>query len=135
SRRGSALTIRAATKAGMASAANDRLNRRRKLENPPIRSTRPGKHQANRRLALAMTGQRDRASIEDVNQGAIAQRKHVGFRVGRIIGEISYPRRRDGNGRRQQSVVWRKAALEASDDRAANGEQINIIRRADAFAT
>ena len=85
-------------------------------------TARARQHQSHRRFALAMTRQRDRTAIDGIDQRAIAQRQHVGCRIGYVTSEIGDDRRGDRHRRRDQRVVGCDAALEAYDDRAADTE-------------
>src|SRR5215475_5884633 len=50
------------------------LHSGRKLEDAAVRSAARGQHQADRHLALAMGGKRDRAAVDHVDQRTVAER-------------------------------------------------------------
>src|SRR3954452_7721975 len=56
---------------------DDVLHSGREFENPTIRPACCGQHQPDRNFAVAVRGQRDRAAVEGVDQGAIAQRAQI----------------------------------------------------------
>src|SRR5438128_1644032 len=66
---------------------DDGLHSGGKLEDTAIRTARGGEHQADRRLALAMRGQRDGAAVEHVDQRGIAQRAQILRGECLVIGE------------------------------------------------
>src|SRR3974390_2873654 len=67
----------------------------REFEYATIRSARRGEHQPDRRFALAMARYRDRATVDHVDQRAIAQRQQVRLGIGLVVGKISNARRRN----------------------------------------
>src|SRR6185312_5627897 len=113
---------------------DDILHSGSQFEDATVRSARGGEHQPDRYFALAMRRQRDRATVEHVDQRAVAQRAQIlrGERL--VVGEIGDDRRRVGGGRQHQRVIGRNPRLSARNERAAGAEDIDIIGRADALA-
>src|SRR5882757_307657 len=68
---------------------DDFLHSGRKLEDAAIRSARGREHQADRHFTLTMRRQRDGATIEHIDQRAIAQRAQVLRGEGLVVGEVS----------------------------------------------
>src|SRR5262249_26568182 len=58
-----------------------------KLEDAAVGPTARGQHQADRHLALAMGGKRDRAAIDHVDQRAVAERAKVFDRKRLVVGK------------------------------------------------
>src|SRR3954467_2063424 len=69
-----------------------------KLEDTAVRSARARQHQADGNFALAMRRQRDGATVDHVDQGAIAERPQVFPGELLVVGEIGDFRRRVGGG-------------------------------------
>src|SRR5258707_5175503 len=67
---------------------DDAFHSGRQLKNPAIRSARGREHQPDRHLALAMGGERDRAAVERIDQGAVAQRAQIFFCKRLVVGEV-----------------------------------------------
>src|ERR1700746_857420 len=76
-----------------------------KFEDAPVGAAWCRQHEANRDLALAMGGQRDRAAVDQIDQRAVAQGPNVRRREGLVVGEIGDPRRGVGRGRGDQGVL------------------------------
>src|SRR5579872_6134090 len=83
----------------LASMVNVRSNIDRSLhcrchfEDAPVRVRSSSQHEADRRLAVPVAWQRDRAAIHHVDQRAIAQGEQISLREGLVIGELGNLRR------------------------------------------
>src|SRR4051794_41875224 len=76
-----------------------------KLEDTAVRSARARQHQADGNLAPPMRRQRDSATVDHVDQGAIAERPQ-GFPGERlVVGKIRKFWRRVGGGRQHPRVL------------------------------
>src|SRR5215469_15349490 len=59
-----------------------------KLENAAVRSAGCGQHQADRHLARAVGGKRDRAAVDHVDERAVAEGAEVFDRKDLVVGEV-----------------------------------------------
>src|ERR1700744_5513888 len=68
------------------------------FEDAAIRAAGRGQHQADRHFAVAVRRQRDRATVDRVDQGAIAKRAQILNRERLVVGEIGNLWRGIGGG-------------------------------------
>src|SRR5215471_15048347 len=109
------------------------LHCRRELEDTAIRSASCGEHQSDRCFALAIAGYRDRATVNHVGQGAIAQREQVRLREGLVVREIGDARRNDRRGRHHKGLEGSETNRDTRDQRFSGLQEIDVLGSADAL--
>src|SRR5262245_40128554 len=112
------------------------LHRGSEFKDAAIGAAGGSQHEADRHFVFTMRGQRDRTAIDHVDEGAVAQATQILGGEGLVIfSEIGNARRRVRRSRHDQRVIGRKAARDPRNQRAARIEDVDVVGRADGFAT
>src|ERR1700690_578114 len=94
---------------------DDALHPGREFEDAAVGSAGGSEHHPDRHFTLAMGGQRNRATIDHVDQATIAQAAQVRHRKRLVVGEIGDPRRRICRGRYDQGMIGLKPCIDTRD--------------------